>query len=49
MSLWVFELSLAKSRGRLISVEGNLIAFGIVVVYFLNIDISYLQGFNPAE
>ncbi|KAF5009444.1 hypothetical protein FDECE_4326 [Fusarium decemcellulare] len=47
--LWVSELSPAKSRGRLVSVEGNLIAFGIVVAYFFNIGMSYLPSKNPAE
>ena len=47
--LWVSELSPAKSRGRLVSVEGNLIAFGIVIAYFFNIGMSYLPASNPAE
>jgi MFS family permease len=47
--LWVSELSPAKSRGRLVSVEGNLIAFGIVVAYFFNIGMTYLPTGNPAE
>ncbi|RAK93772.1 general substrate transporter [Aspergillus costaricaensis CBS 115574] len=47
--LWVSELSPAKSRGRLVSVEGNLIAGGIVVAYFFNIGMSYLPPSNPVE
>jgi MFS family permease len=47
--LWVSELSPAKSRGRLVSIEGNLIAFGVVVAYFFNIGMSYLPPSNPAE
>lgn len=47
--LWVAELSPAKSRGRLVSVEGNLIAFGIVIAYFFNIGMPYLPASNPAE
>ncbi|KAJ5011661.1 general substrate transporter [Colletotrichum sp. SAR 10_99] len=47
--LWVSELSPAKSSGRLVSVEGNLIAFGIVIAYFFNIGMSYLPSKTPAE
>ena len=43
------ELSPAKSRGRLVSAEGNLIAFGVVVAYFFNIGMSYLPSSNPAQ
>lgn len=45
--LWVSELSPAKSRGRLASVEGNLIAGGVVVAYFFMIGMSYLPVTNP--
>ncbi|OJJ02059.1 hypothetical protein ASPVEDRAFT_132485 [Aspergillus versicolor CBS 583.65] len=47
--LWVSELSPAKSRGRLVSVEGNLIAGGVVVAYFFNIGMSYLSPYNPVQ
>ena len=42
--LWVSELVPAKSRGRHVAIEGNLIAFGIVVAYYLNIGMSYASG-----
>ncbi|KAJ6030190.1 uncharacterized protein N7446_000749 [Penicillium canescens] len=42
--LWVSELVPAKSRGRHVAIEGNLIAFGIVVAYYLNIGMSYTSG-----
>ncbi|KAE8358133.1 general substrate transporter [Aspergillus caelatus] len=47
--LWVSELSPAKSRGRLVSVEGNLIAAGVVVAYFFNIGVSYLPPTDPVN
>lgn len=42
--LWVSELVPAKSRGRHVAIEGNLIAFGIVIAYYLNIGMSYASG-----
>ncbi|KAF2123156.1 general substrate transporter [Lophiotrema nucula] len=42
--LWVSELVPAKSRGRHVAVEGNLIAFGIVIAYYFNIGMSYTSG-----
>ncbi|KAI9815140.1 MAG: hypothetical protein M1827_002983 [Pycnora praestabilis] len=45
--LWVSELTPAKSRGRHVALEGNLIAFGIVVAYYYNIGLSYITG--PAQ
>ena len=45
--LWVSELSPAKSRGRLVSAEGNLIAGGVFVAYFFNIGMSYLPTTDP--
>ncbi|KUL81393.1 hypothetical protein ZTR_09881 [Talaromyces verruculosus] len=42
--LWVSELVPAKSRGRHVAIEGNLIAFGIVVAYYFNIGMSYVTG-----
>ncbi|KAI9751631.1 MAG: Ubiquitin-conjugating enzyme E2 H [Chaenotheca gracillima] len=45
--LWVSELAPAKSRGRHVAIEGNLIAFGIVIASYLNIGMSYTSG--PAQ
>lgn len=42
--LWVSELVPAKSRGRHVAIEGNLIAFGIVLAYYFNIGMSYTTG-----
>ena len=42
--LWVSELIPAKTRGRHVSIEGNLIALGIVVAYYYNIGMSYTTG-----
>jgi hypothetical protein len=42
--LWVSELVPAESRGFHVGVEGNLIAFGIVVAYYFNIGMSYASG-----
>lgn len=42
--LWVSELIPAKSRGRHVSIEANLIAFGIVFAYYFNIGMSYTSG-----
>ncbi|KAL4896720.1 general substrate transporter [Aspergillus ambiguus] len=42
--LWVSELVPAKNRGRHVAIEGNLIAFGIVVAYYFNIGMSYASG-----
>ncbi|KAL2848603.1 general substrate transporter [Aspergillus pseudodeflectus] len=42
--LWVSELVPAKNRGRHIAIEGNLIAFGIVLAYYFNIGMSYASG-----
>lgn len=42
--LWVSELSPAKSRGRLVAMEGSLIAFGIVIASYYNIGMSYATG-----
>ncbi|KAL2871155.1 sugar porter family MFS transporter [Aspergillus lucknowensis] len=42
--LWVSELVPAKTRGRHIAIEGNLIAFGIVIAYYFNIGMSYASG-----
>ncbi|KAL8870827.1 MAG: hypothetical protein Q9174_003216 [Haloplaca sp. 1 TL-2023] len=45
--LWVSELIHAKARGRAVAIEGNLIAFGIVIAYYYNIGMSYTTG--PAQ
>ena len=45
--LWVSELISAKSKGRHVAIEGNLIAFGIVLAYYYNIGMSYTTG--PAQ
>lgn len=42
--LGVSELIPAKSRGRHVAIEGNLIAFGIVIAYYYNIGLSYTTG-----
>ncbi|KAL4876040.1 general substrate transporter [Aspergillus karnatakaensis] len=42
--LWVSELVPANTRGRHIAIEGNLIAFGIVLAYYFNIGMSYASG-----
>ncbi|CAH0033265.1 unnamed protein product [Clonostachys rhizophaga] len=42
--LWVSELVPAKNRGRHVAIEGNLIAFGIVIAYYFNIGMSYTSG-----
>jgi MFS family permease len=42
--LWVSELVPAKNRGRHIAIQGNLIAFGIVLAYYFNIGMSYASG-----
>ncbi|KAI4264671.1 MAG: hypothetical protein L6R38_000164 [Xanthoria sp. 2 TBL-2021] len=45
--LWISELIPAKARGRAVAIEGNLIAFGIVIAYYYNIGMSYTTG--PAQ
>ncbi len=42
--LWVSELNPAKSRGPHVAIKGNHIAFGIVIAYCYNIDLSYATG-----
>ncbi|KAH6986655.1 general substrate transporter [Ilyonectria destructans] len=42
--LWVSELVPPKSRGRHVAIQGNLIAFGIVLAYYFNIALSYTSG-----
>ncbi|GAM33607.1 hypothetical protein TCE0_011f00630 [Talaromyces pinophilus] len=42
--LWVSELVPAESRGFHVGIEGNLIAFGIVMAYYFNIGMSYTTG-----
>jgi hypothetical protein len=42
--LWVSELVPAKNRGRHVAIEGNLIAFGIVIASYFNIGMSYASG-----
>ncbi|CAL5873626.1 uncharacterized protein PFLUO_LOCUS7907 [Penicillium psychrofluorescens] len=42
--LWVSELSPAKSRGRLVAMEGSLIALGIVIASYYNIGMAYTTG-----
>ncbi|KAM6516808.1 hypothetical protein FSOLCH5_007750 [Fusarium solani] len=42
--LWVSELVPPSSRGRHVAVQGNLIAFGIVLAYYFNIELSYTSG-----
>lgn len=42
--LWVSELVPARSRGRHVAVQGNLIAFGIIIAYYFNIGMSYATG-----
>jgi MFS family permease len=42
--LWVSELTPARSRGRHVAIEGNLIALGIVIAYYFNIGLSYTTG-----
>jgi MFS family permease len=42
--LWISELVPAKKRGRNVATAGNLIAFGIVIAYYVNIGLSYTGG-----
>lgn len=42
--VWVSKLAHAKSRGRLVSIEGNLIALGIVIASFFDIGMSFVPG-----
>jgi len=42
--LWVSELVPPKTRGRHVAIEGNLIAFGIVLAYYYNIGMSYASN-----
>jgi len=44
---WVSELIPAKSRGRHVAIEGDLIAFAIVIAYYYNIGLYYATG--PAQ
>ncbi|KAL1988465.1 hypothetical protein VTN96DRAFT_9520 [Rasamsonia emersonii] len=42
--LWVSELIPARSRGRHVAIQGNLIALGIIIAYYFNIGLSYTTG-----
>lgn len=42
--LWICELIPAKTRGRAVAIAGNLIAFGIVIAYYVNIGLSHTSG-----
>jgi hypothetical protein len=42
--LWVSELVPSKTRGRHVAIEGNLIAFGIVIAYYFTIGMTYASG-----
>lgn len=39
--LWVAELIPARTRGLHVSIEGNLIAFGVVIAYYLKIFLHF--------
>ncbi|KAL2444007.1 hypothetical protein ABEF95_014685 [Exophiala dermatitidis] len=45
--LWICESIPAEKRGRHVAFSGNLIAFGIVIAYYINIGLSYTtDGFH---